>query len=56
MLQFTAAGGMPSSQLLAGRHGELLLKAPAAGRRQYDEFSFRETPKTASELVATSHL
>lgn len=44
MLQFTAAGGMPSSQLLAGRHGELLLKAPAAGRRQYGEFSFRVGP------------
>lgn len=41
-LQFTAAGGIPASKLLAGHHNELVIDpGPEAGRRSYRGFSFR---------------
>lgn len=41
-LQFTRAGGVPTAELLAGRHKELMLRPPAeAGPRRYGQFEFR---------------
>lgn len=41
-LQFTKAGGVPASDLLAGRHSEVVLQTPESARpRQYGQFQFR---------------
>lgn len=40
-LQFTAAGGIPAADLLAGRHSELVLSKVSPGRRSYGDFLFR---------------
>lgn len=53
VLQFTKAGGIRSDELLAGKHREFTLKAPArAAPRQYGEFSFR-LGAAAAKTVAT---
>jgi hypothetical protein len=41
VLQFTQAGGLPATAVMAGQSKELAIDAPQVGRRQYGTFEFR---------------